>query len=98
MLAPGMSCGMMMSLNIGQYHHHTHLADKALVTDPLFGILGGIKSDLLFTRIDDVGDLEIQHEVKLEHFILLALTWDCQLCLMAVTNFGKNQVLSFIIL
>ena len=69
MLAPGMSCGMMRSLNIGQYHHHTHLADKALVTDPLFGILVRIKSDLLFTRIDDVCDLEIQHEVKLKQTI-----------------------------
>ena len=68
------------------------LADEPFVTDPLFCILGGIESDLLFARIDDVCDLEIQHEVKLKQTIWLAVTWDCQLCLMAVTNFGKNQL------
>ena len=71
MFAPGMSFGQQKSQHSTQAWDSftTYLADKALVTDPLFCILGGIKSDLLLTRIDDVGDLEIQHKVQLKHTI-----------------------------
>ena len=63
MLAPGMSCVLSVRLEVS--HASAYLADESFVANPLLCKLGGIKSYLLFTWIDHVSDLEIQHEVKL---------------------------------
>ena len=46
----------------------SYLANKSLVTYSLLDKLSWVKSDILFTRIDDMSYLQIQHEVKLKTF------------------------------
>ena len=46
----------------------SYLANKSLVTYSLLDKLSWVKSDILFTRIDDMSYLQIQHEVKLKVF------------------------------
>ena len=65
MFSPGMSC-VKMTVTFSVIWDQLYLADEAFVTYSLLGKLCWVESDFLFTRVDNMCDLQIQHEVQLK--------------------------------